>query len=141
MAERCLDLDRLAGLGFDSAQPPGSTRLVRDGRMVCGNRLVSGVEPPVSIAVARDPAFCFMYEDNLRLLQEAGAELAFFSPLSDTALPADIHGIYLPGGYPELYAGQLAENGGMKDVHPGGCGGGYAGVCGVRRICLSHGGD
>lgn len=119
MAERCLDLDRLSGLGFDSAQPTVGTKLVRDAqlvgddRLVRGARLVSGVEP-VKIAVARDAAFCFMYEDNLRLLREAGAELAFFSPLGDAELPADICGIYLPGGYPELYARELCENSGMK---------------------------
>jgi cobyrinic acid a,c-diamide synthase len=110
MAERCLDLDRLAMLGFDSAQPADSKKLASDGR------LVSEVEPRVRIAIARDPAFCFMYEDNLRLLQEAGAELAFFSPLSDAVLPGDIHGIYLPGGYPELYARQLDENISMKNA-------------------------
>lgn len=109
MAERCLDLDRLAGLGFDSAKRADSTQLADS---ECGPE--SRAEPLVRIAVARDQAFCFMYEDNLRLLQEAGAELAFFSPISDAALPAGIRGIYLPGGYPELYTGQLAENGGMK---------------------------
>ena len=57
-----------------------------------------------------------MYEDNLRLLQEGGAELAFFSPLHDNTLPADIQGIYLPGGYPELYAGQLDDNAPMKEA-------------------------
>jgi cobyrinic acid a,c-diamide synthase len=67
------------------------------------------------IAVARDAAFCFMYEDNLRLLREAGAELIFFSPLNDTELPTDIHGIYLPGGYPELYAEALHNNVSMKE--------------------------
>lgn len=101
MAESCLDLDRLAGLGFDSAQPADN------------ERSVSGAEPPVRIAVASDPAFCFCYEDNLRLLREAGAEIVFFSPLFDRTLPAGIQGIYLPGGYPELYAGQLAANMGM----------------------------
>lgn len=102
MAERCLDLDGLGELGFDSALPTDSTGLV------------SGVEPSVRIAVARDAAFCFCYEDNLRLLREAGAEIAFFSPLDDTGLPPDISGIYLPGGYPELYAERLAANVGMK---------------------------
>jgi cobyrinic acid a,c-diamide synthase len=69
----------------------------------------------ISIAVARDPAFCFMYEDNLRLLREAGAELVFFSPLQDTTLPTNVCGVYLPGGYPELYAGELAANRGMLE--------------------------
>jgi cobyrinic acid a,c-diamide synthase len=109
MAECRLDLDRLAGLGFNSLR----LRSVQAAQPT-STRLVSGVEPRVRIAVARDAAFCFMYEDNLRLLQEAGAELTFFSPLGDAALPADIHGIYLPGGYPELYAGQLDKNRCMK---------------------------
>ena len=66
------------------------------------------------IAVARDEAFCFYYEENLRLLEQAGAELAFFSPLHDRALPENIHGMLLDGGYPELYAGQLSENDAMR---------------------------
>jgi len=102
VAEQCLDLDGLVGLGFDSAQPADS------------RRLVSGVEPAVRIAVARDAAFCFCYPDNLRLLQEAGAEIVFFSPLADSELPADITGIYLPGGYPELHAECISANTGMK---------------------------
>jgi cobyrinic acid a,c-diamide synthase len=64
--------------------------------------------------VARDNAFCFVYEDNLRLLREAGAEIVEFSPLRDDRLPAGISGIYLPGGYPELFADTLADNKTMK---------------------------
>lgn len=66
------------------------------------------------IAVARDEAFCFYYEENLRLLEQAGAEPVFFSPLHDRNLPENIHGLLLGGGYPELYAGQLSENDTMR---------------------------
>ncbi len=72
--------------------------------------------PPenVSIAVARDKAFCFYYPDNLAILRAAGAELKSFSPIGDRGLPAETKGIYLGGGYPELYASKLARNRPMR---------------------------
>ena len=68
--------------------------------------------PParVRIAVAQDEAFCFAYAETLEAFRDAGAEVVFFSPLRDTALPENIGGLYLPGGYPELYAKSLSEN-------------------------------
>lgn len=62
------------------------------------------------IAVARDEAFCFYYEDNLLLLQEKGAEVIFFSPLHDVKLPDHCDALLIGGGYPELYAGELSRN-------------------------------
>jgi cobyrinic acid a,c-diamide synthase len=70
--------------------------------------------PRTRIAVARDEAFCFLYRDNLELLQDYGAELRFFSPLHDVALPEETQGLILPGGYPELYAQALYENESMR---------------------------
>ncbi len=66
------------------------------------------------IAVARDTAFCFIYADNLQLLRRLGCDLVFFSPLDDAALPKDISGLYLCGGYPELYLERLSGNVSMR---------------------------
>jgi cobyrinic acid a,c-diamide synthase len=62
------------------------------------------------IAVAKDEAFCFYYEDNLKLLADCGARLTYFSPIHDRELPKGCKGVLLGGGYPELYAQQLSEN-------------------------------
>ncbi|MDB9344522.1 cobyrinic acid a,c-diamide synthase, partial [Nodularia spumigena CS-588/06] len=65
---------------------------------------------PVKIAIARDRAFNFYYQDNLDLLQNLGAELVFWSPLEDAELPPDVQGMYFGGGFPEVYASALAAN-------------------------------
>ncbi len=72
-------------------------------------RLLSGVR----IAVARDAAFAFLYRANLDLLRAMGAELCFFSPLTDTVLP-QTDSLYLPGGYPELHLDVIERNEAMK---------------------------
>jgi cobyrinic acid a,c-diamide synthase len=91
----------------------------------CRGELCSSVEncipiageqsSPLRLAVAKDEAFCFMYEENLELLRELGCEPVFFSPIRDNALPPKISGLYLGGGYPELYADTLLENASIRE--------------------------
>lgn len=61
------------------------------------------------IGVARDKAFCFYYDDNIRLLERMGARIKYVSPLADTSLDG-VDGLYIGGGYPEVYARELSEN-------------------------------
>jgi cobyrinic acid a,c-diamide synthase len=72
---------------------------------VLPERVLAGVR----IGVARDPAFSFLYPANLDLLRVMGADLVFFSPLTDSELPP-VDSVYLPGGYPELHLPQLSAN-------------------------------
>ncbi len=69
----------------------------------------------IRIAVAKDEAFCFYYKENLKLFEELGTEIVYFSPLHDKELPKDIHGIYFGGGYPELHLKELSDNKSMLD--------------------------
>ena len=101
-AEESVDLDGLIRMA-ESAPP-----------LRCRPLELERFAQPVRIAVARDRAFCFYYEDSLAVLEALGAELTAFSPLEDPALPEGTDGIYLGGGYPELYARQLAENSSMR---------------------------
>ena len=66
------------------------------------------------VAVARDEAFCFYYEDNLDLLRKLGAEIKYFSPIHDKKFPEGTCAVYLGGGYPELHAKALSENISMR---------------------------
>lgn len=106
--ERGIDLDWLLGLlaagSIESAAPADEADFVQ----AAGNDHPS-VGPEVRIGVARDRAFCFYYESNLELLERLGATLVTWSPMADP-LPEGLHGLYLGGGYPEIYAAQLSAN-------------------------------
>ena len=100
-AEKTLDIDALLALGHEA--PP-----LRYAPIVLPRK------EKIRLAVARDKAFCFYYEDSLDAVREMGGEIVPFSPLGESALPEEIDGLYLGGGYPELYAKKLSENASMR---------------------------
>ncbi len=103
LAEQTLDLDAFARLArthsLTACTPPA---------------LRSPAQVRKRVALARDEAFHFYYAANLEWLQENGAELVPFSPLHSSALPSDVDAIVLGGGFPEVYAQQLADNTSMR---------------------------
>ena len=107
-------------------EPEGAGELADDGESTAEEACAGGtgnakgtigaesmMNGPV-IAVARDEAFCFYYADNLRLLEENGAKIRYFSPLRDEELPNGCQALLFGGGYPELYAGKLSGNHKMR---------------------------
>ena len=68
-----------------------------------------------TIAVAKDEAFCFIYEDNLNEFKKYGAKIIYFSPLHDKKIPKDADALLLPGGYPELHLEDLSNNTSMLE--------------------------
>lgn len=117
-AQEIADLDarlersaaQIAGTALAALPPPAAFPAIAQPavpRQLAGKR----------IAIARDAAFAFVYPANLETLRQLGAELAFFSPLADAALP-DCDAVYLPGGYPELHLETLSANTALKaDLH------------------------
>jgi cobyrinic acid a,c-diamide synthase len=103
LVEKHIAVDRLVALSEMQTEP-------------CERILGRGGRIPITvrIAIARDVAFSFYYEENLDQLREAGAEIVTFSPLWDAELPADIHALYIGGGYPELHAERLSANESMR---------------------------
>lgn len=134
--KKSLDMERLEALCGDESKPwtgkeaaseiSGSEkglqraepRKTHVAEVPCRGNAVSsaGAEAAVAIAIARDEAFCFMYHETVDALRGAGAKIIYFSPLRDSSLPDGIGGMYIPGGYPELYAERLAENSGMREA-------------------------
>ena len=106
LMEQHLDLDRLQELSQLSKVPE-----LPNPKPETGNRKPAD---RIRIGIAWDEAFCFYYQDNLDMLKEAGAEIVIFSPLHDEALPDNLAGVYLGGGYPELQAAELSDNASMR---------------------------
>lgn len=109
LAQDCLDMDAILAL---AQAAPG---LDSSGTWPLSSCLDTHESAPV-IAVARDEAFCFYYAEELELLEDLGAELAFFSPLCDEDLPKGASGLFLGGGYPELHVRELSSNTAMRET-------------------------
>lgn len=105
--KKTIDLDMLLDIAAEAEE---ITKTTNTEQMQIQNQ-----NNTVNIAVAMDEAFCFYYEDNLRLLEKCGAKLQYFSPLHDTKLPKDCDAMLLGGGYPELYTKELSENVSMRE--------------------------
>ena len=104
-------LQSLAETLSETVDLDGLLKLAHDAPPLAGPaapQIIKGA--PVKIGVARDQAFNFYYEDNFELLQSLGAELHFISPLTAESFPDDLAGFYLGGGFPEVFAGELAKN-------------------------------
>ena len=104
--EKTVDIGKLIDLSAEAEpvvfQPPDLSA-----GESCGKR--------IRIAVARDPAFNFIYKENMEMLRRAGCEIEYFSPLEDMEIPEEVSGLILSGGYPELYAERLCSNSLMKE--------------------------
>jgi len=109
-------LDRLAGLVAERFDLEALWRIAVSAPPLAETDLPQSDPLPYAprIAVAQDRAFGFYYQDTLDVLRDAGAEIVLFSPLEDGELPPDSLGVYLGGGFPELYAAVLAGNARMR---------------------------
>jgi cobyrinic acid a,c-diamide synthase len=102
-AGELLDVERIVEIAGTRPSEPRATALT------------TRPAPLARLAIARDRAFCFYYEENLELLRDAGFELVPFEPTSDPRLPPDVHAVYIGGGYPESFATELEANGSLAD--------------------------
>ena len=68
----------------------------------------------VTIGVIKDEAFSFYYPENIEALESCGANVVLISSIADTKLPEEIHGLYLGGGFPEVWGKELSANAGLR---------------------------
>ncbi|MGK7873563.1 MAG: cobyrinate a,c-diamide synthase [Xenococcaceae cyanobacterium] len=112
--------DRLAQLGENCFYWESLLQLLKSSQpsksKICTRRQSWGARIKSKIAIARDRAFNFYYQDNLDILEELGAQLIPWSPMEDKGLPEGIQGLYFGGGFPEIYGQQLADNKSARDA-------------------------
>jgi len=113
LVEHHCDVDALFALASSAPELPEATPTWSALCAPAGGESTAMAAAP-RIAVARDGAFAFYYADNLDALRDLGAEVVEFSPLVDGSLPDDVDGIYLGGGYPEVFADALSANAAMR---------------------------
>ncbi|NJR51250.1 MAG: cobyrinate a,c-diamide synthase [Leptolyngbyaceae cyanobacterium CSU_1_3] len=126
LGKTCFDWSKLLPLLAPSPSPP------------CSSPVFPSLSSTPRLAIARDSAFSFYYADNLDLLQQLGAELVDWSPLRDAALPEGVQGLYFGGGFPEVFASELAENRPARDAVQAAIRGGmptYAECGGLMYLC------
>lgn len=104
--EKTIDIDGLLALAKQSTP----LERVNANQSQFQHMTAENGEEQVFIGIAKDEAFCFYYQENLKLLEKMGARLVPFSPLHDKKLPKGVSGLIFGGGYPELYGRELSEN-------------------------------
>lgn len=109
LVEENIDIGEILKISRQAQALPGKKRQIF---------LPGFIKERVTVAVARDKAFSFYYQDNLDILNHLGARIIEFSPLRDKKLPEDIDGLYIGGGFPELFASRLSRNVKLKkEIH------------------------
>lgn len=111
VGNRCFDWSALLPLLATSASSPPAQVQPQVSALTAPTQSSS-----IRIAIAKDVAFSFYYADNLDQLQQLGAELVFWSPIHDKTFPANIHGLYLGGGFPEMFAADLSQNAAVRQA-------------------------
>ena len=107
MVLETVDIDRLLNIAGSAGSYPDYNRSI----------FINKSDPlKVTLAIARDNAFCFYYQDDIDLFETMGAKIKQFSPLNDRCLPDDIDGIFIGGGFPELFAAKLMKNESMRNA-------------------------
>jgi len=101
MVLETIDIDRLLATAGSAGNFPDYNKSIFTDRNDSLN---------VTLAVARDNAFCFYYQDDIDLFEALGAKIIEFSPLADKSLPVGIDGVFMGGGFPELFADRLSKN-------------------------------